>query len=81
MKLVIALAFIRIAKIDISTGNDLDYLRANDSSQCEYACGEVKECKAYVYNLQNKGCWLKDNLNGIREISIDAISGIKVENK
>lgn len=77
MKYIAMIAFIRISNIDISTGNDLDGLKAQTIDKCEELCESVSECKSYVYNVNTKGCWLKDNVLGIKEAR-GAIGGIKV---
>ena len=75
----LAISFIRLSFIDFSTGNDLESLKADTFEKCEQACEYNQNCKGYVYNPNTYGCWLKDNLNGMRELDFTVNVGLKVD--
>jgi hypothetical protein len=48
----------QIFKDSDSGGNDISYLNVKDQNECQTACNNNADCRAYQYNGNN--CWLKN---------------------
>ena len=73
-----AVAFIRFVSYDFSTGNDFLTIDNTTQKKCEAQCAANSRCKGYVFNVNQKRCWLKDNFNGFRAVNNSEQVGIKV---
>ena len=79
MRILTAIAFIRIAGIDFSVGHDIQSLSLESIEKCEEACIYNLKCKGFVFNYSHNKCYIKDNLNGIRQNNENELAGFKIK--